>query len=96
MVPSPASPRRIRNSYVNPLRKRLPERKPAPRPGCVIRLEAGPRGLLYAREVEPERILLVERVSPPLPRLASALDGYGVVRISDVHLESWMTPERPR
>ena len=31
-----------------------------------------------------------------LPRLAPGFDGYGVVRISDVHPESWMTPERPR
>ena len=39
---------------------------------------------------------MIERVSPPLPRLAPTSDGYGVVRISDVHLESWMMPERPR
>jgi hypothetical protein len=44
--------------------------------------------------VEPERIV-VERVSLPLLRLTPALDGYGVVRIGDVHLESWMMPERP-
>ena len=75
MVPNPASPRWVQNSYVNPLRKRLPEN--ASRPAALVRYP--PRGgalgaLLYAREVEPERIV-VERISPPLPRLAPALDG---------------------
>jgi hypothetical protein len=94
VVPNPASLRWVQNSYVNPLRRRLPERKPARRPGALSALTRGLRGLLHAREVEPERIV-VERVSLPLLRLTPALDGYGVVRIGDVHLESWMMPERP-
>jgi predicted MPP superfamily phosphohydrolase len=52
-------------------------------------------GLLYARRVEPERVV-VERVSLTLPHLAPAFDGYRILQVSDVHLDGWMTPERLR
>ena len=58
--------------------------------GSVL-LAAG--GLAYAREVEPYRIA-AERVTLTLPRLAPSFDGYRFVQISDVHMDSWMTPER--
>jgi len=50
-------------------------------------------GLLYAREVEPNWVV-VERVTLTLPRLAPPFDGYRVVQISDIHADGWMTPER--
>jgi uncharacterized protein len=50
-------------------------------------------GLLYARRVEPERVV-VERVSLTLPHVAPAFDGYRILQVSDVHLDGWMTPER--
>ncbi len=50
-------------------------------------------GLVYAREVEPYRVV-VERITLTLPRLAPSFDGYRVVQISDVHMDGWMTPER--
>ena len=52
-------------------------------------------GLLYARRVEPERVV-VERVSLTLPHVAPAFDGYRILQVSDVHLDGWMTPERLR
>src|SRR5947209_3945534 len=50
-------------------------------------------GLVYAREVEPYWVAL-ERVILTLPRLAPPFDGYRIVQISDIHLDSWMSPER--
>jgi len=50
-------------------------------------------GLVYAREVEPYRVV-VERITLTLPRLAPSFDGYRVVQISDVHMDGWMAPER--
>jgi uncharacterized protein len=39
---------------------------------------------------------MVEHVSPTLPHLAPAFDGYRILQVSDVHLDGWMTPERLR
>ncbi len=50
-------------------------------------------GLVYAREIEPKWVA-VERVTLELPRLAPSFDGYRIVQISDIHMDSWMTPER--
>jgi len=81
---------------VNLLRRRLPGRKPARRLGASSAVGAVILGgLLYARGVEPERVV-VERVSLTLPRLSPAFDGYRVVQISDVHMDGWMTPRRLR
>ena len=51
--------------------------------------------LAYAWLIEPRRIR-VTHVALKLPRLPKAFDNYRVVQISDLHLGSWMTPERLR
>lgn len=79
---------------MNLLRKRLLQRKPACRLGALSAVGAAALGgLLYAREVEPERVA-VERVSLALPRLAPAFDGYRIVHFSDLHMDGWMSPRR--
>lgn len=50
-------------------------------------------GAVYTRGVEPER-LEVTRLTLELPRLAPEFDGYCIVQVSDLHVDSWMTPER--
>jgi uncharacterized protein len=50
-------------------------------------------GLIYARKVEPYWVAL-KRVTLTLPQLAPPFDGYRIVQISDIHLDSWMTPQR--
>lgn len=47
--------------------------------------------LHHAREIEPADVE-VTSVSPVLPRLAPAFDGYRIALIGDIHADGWMTP----
>lgn len=50
-------------------------------------------GWMYATKVEPGW-LEISSVSLILPRLHPVFDNYRIVHISDIHLETWMTPQR--
>lgn len=50
-------------------------------------------GLHYAARIEPEWVE-VTRIGLPLPRLQPEFNGYQIVQISDLHMNSWMN--RPR
>ncbi len=51
-------------------------------------------GFLYASEIEPHWVD-VSQVRLALPRLQSQFDGYRLVHITDLHMDStWMTSER--
>jgi uncharacterized protein len=52
-------------------------------------------GLVYARRVEPSWLDLNYLVLE-LPRLPVEFDGYRVVQISDIHMDTWMTAKRLR
>jgi uncharacterized protein len=56
---------------------------------------AGLAGLVYAKRIEP-RWLETVRVDIRLPRLPPEFHGYRVVQISDIHMDTWMTPRRLR
>lgn len=56
---------------------------------------AGAAGYGYVREIEPDWVA-VERIDLPLPRLHRAFEGYRIIQISDLHMDSWMTPDRLR
>jgi predicted MPP superfamily phosphohydrolase len=53
----------------------------------------GAGGLYYAREVEPEDVEIIP-VSLDVPWLDPQFDGYRIARISDLHMDDWMTPGR--
>lgn len=40
------------------------------------------------------RYIEINQIDMPLPRLPVAFDGYRVLQISDIHIGTWMTPER--
>jgi hypothetical protein len=54
---------------------------------------AAAAGLFYAHRIEPER-LEITRHDVTLPRLAAPFDGYRIMQISDIHIDSWMTYAR--
>jgi uncharacterized protein len=47
----------------------------------------------YANQIEPGQVE-VNHVHIPLPELGPAFDGYRIAQISDIHIDTWMTPER--
>lgn len=47
----------------------------------------------YSRNIEPQK-RDVNMITLTLPRLTPAFDGYRIVQISDIHLDSYMTRER--
>ena len=49
--------------------------------------------LMYATKVEPGW-LEISSISLILPRLHPAFDNYRIVHISDIHMGTWMTPQR--
>jgi len=51
---------------------------------------AGMAGLGYSRFLEPETVSL-ERVSIPIPRLPTALEGFRIAVLSDFHLQPFTT-----
>jgi uncharacterized protein len=50
-------------------------------------------GAVYTRGVEPELVEITD-LELELPRLPGEFDGYRIVQLSDLHADSWMTPER--
>ncbi|MBZ0280454.1 MAG: metallophosphoesterase [Anaerolineae bacterium] len=54
---------------------------------------AGVGGFGYAHDIEPDRVEVV-RVNLTLPRLNPAFNGYQLVQISDIHIDTGMTKER--
>ncbi|MBA3823594.1 MAG: metallophosphoesterase [Ktedonobacterales bacterium] len=71
------------------------------RRGLLRRAGFGTAGLViagggvgaYARVVEPEWLDVIH-VPLVLPRLDGAFTGYRIVQVSDIHMDSWMTPQR--
>jgi uncharacterized protein len=54
---------------------------------------AGGSASAYARVVEPIWVD-ISHVALTLPRLDAAFHGYRIVQFSDIHMDSWMTPDR--
>jgi hypothetical protein len=54
-----------------------------------------PAALAYAHLIEPNWVD-VEKVTLHLPRLQPSFDGYQVVHLSDIHLDTWLGVERLR
>lgn len=50
-------------------------------------------GWMYASKLEPGWLEITSH-SLILPRLHPAFDNYRIIQISDIHLETWMTPKR--
>lgn len=50
-------------------------------------------GFSYSRFIEPNR-LQFEQLHLTLPRLPAAFNGYRLVQLSDIHMDSWMNLER--
>ncbi len=50
-------------------------------------------GWMYASKLEPGWLEITTH-SLVLPRLHPAFDNYRIIQISDIHMETWMTPKR--
>jgi uncharacterized protein len=60
---------------------------------CTIGVLAAFLAVGYVKFIEPNWVA-VTQVPVSIPNLAPALVGYRIVQITDIHADSWMTPDR--
>lgn len=62
-------------------------------PATLLGTLFGGLAYYYARNIEPQQ-RDIKYVTLTLPRLTPAFDGYRIVQISDIHMDSYMTRQR--